>query len=152
VVILGNGGVLPAILSGFTSSTHKIHILCRQPRYDSALRERYPILHWLPWEPTALRELLRESDEKTLLIQATSAPLHGDALQGFAEVMGELNGYFVDLVYGKPSQLYHFALQNKIPCQDGLPMLIEQARVSQECWFGRSLGYEVLWNLLASVA
>jgi shikimate 5-dehydrogenase len=62
--------------------------------------------------------------------------------------MKTFRGVFVDLVYGQPSALLKVATEKGIPSQDGLPMLIEQARASQQYWWGTSVPYsEILKEL-----
>jgi shikimate 5-dehydrogenase len=95
-------------------------------------------------EPQILREVLAHAGRHSLLIQATSAPHFGDDLSRFVVSMQRFSGGFVDLVYGADSALYRAAKNLGIRCQNGLPMLIEQARLSQECWWGRSVEYQAI--------
>jgi shikimate 5-dehydrogenase len=66
------------------------------------------------------------------------------ALKEFTGALSEYQGSLVDLIYDKPSALYFTALHRGIKAQDGLPMLIEQARLSQKLWWGKSASYEDL--------
>lgn len=148
VLILGSGGVLPALLSCFMESLPEVYVMRRSSTHDAPLSALYPKIRFLPWEPSYAQELLKDAGQDTLFIQASSAPLYGESLQSFIPALDDFTGYFVDLVYGKASQLYFYAKDRKIPCQEGLPMLIEQARLAQEIWFGRSISFEAMWDLL----
>jgi shikimate dehydrogenase len=79
-----------------------------------------------------------------LLVQATSAPVHGEMMNELVPALDRFSGTFVDLVYGQPSALFHRSLSMGLPTQDGEAMLIEQARLSQEIWWGRSASWEIL--------
>jgi len=151
IVILGAGGVLPALLRCFADFAPEIYVLRRKSSGDEGLKALNPTLRFFDWQPSELCTLLKGAGSETLLIQASSAPLRGDSLVNFADAMKGFGGVFVDLVYGTPSHLFYQAQEMKLPCQDGLPMLIEQARLAQELWFDRSLSFESLWEHLAGV-
>lgn len=145
LVILGSGGVLEPILE-VLGDVEEVYVLRRSKK--EVLSQHCPHLQLCDWDLPTLERLLKGGERETLCIQASSAPLNGDDLSSFVPAMEAFSGSFVDLVYGKPSQLFHEAWKKKIPCQDGLPMLIEQARLCQEIWFGKSLSFEELWNFL----
>jgi shikimate 5-dehydrogenase len=86
---------------------------------------------------------------KALLIQCTSAPLRGDDLARFCPAIKYLKGGFVDLVYGSPSALLAEAESRKIICQDGIPMLIHQALLSQKLWWGRAATFSDIKSVLS---
>ncbi len=148
VVILGAGGVLPAILHSFQETKPSIHILRRAYSTDTFLNEINTKLTFHEWQLESLRPLLEGETEDTILIQASSAPLRGDSLECFVPAMKGFQGVFVDLVYGCPSKLFFEARDKKLKHQDGLPMLIEQARLSQELWFGKSADYKEYMKFL----
>lgn len=142
VIILGAGGAARSLIDYFQSINYtpslKIHA------------RKTP-----PWAPTWAEALTFEKDainsslaptnktqDSTLVIQSTSAPLHGDSLEWLTPCFKGFQGTFVDLVYGNPSHILQHLAQIGASCQDGLAMLIEQARESQKLWFGQSADYE----------
>ena len=72
------------------------------------------------------------------MIQAASAPANGSDMREFIAPFASFVGIFADLIYDHPSALYFDALNRGLKCQDGLAMLIEQARLSQEIWWGHA--------------
>jgi shikimate dehydrogenase len=153
IVILGNGGVVRALLDHIQKefrSFPDVTILRRSDARDAEYLKSYPSLapRLKSWDLTSFDEALKSGGKKTLVIQASSAPLRGDDLSSLAPAMKTFRGVFVDLVYGQPSALLKVATEKGIPSQDGLPMLIEQARASQQYWWGTSVPYsEILKEL-----
>ena len=156
LIILGSGGVTDSLLSLFYErSNHlNIHILRRNGRRDHELRSLVRAKHSLtfyPFAPENLDEILRNCQGENLLIQATSAPGHGDDLSQFIPAMTHFNGAFVDLIYKNPSSLLEHCLKRGIPACDGLPMLIGQALASQQFWWGQSASFEKVYEHMASI-
>ncbi len=147
VVILGSGGVLPSLLSCLGPATD-VHIVRRSASRDAMLSQLRPSLSFWGWNLESVETLFRGAGPETLVIQASSAPTRGDELRCFASAIDDFAGVFVDLVYRTPSCLYFLARKKNLNCQEGLPMLIEQARASQELWFGQSVDFESLWDYL----
>ena len=154
IVFLGNGGAVLGILEFLTSffeTAPNIHVLRRNKTRDnhfrSAVPHGYPI-GFYSFEPEELSKLIGNRGGETLVVQATSAPSVGDPLSEFAPAMAAFSGVFVDLTYGSFSGLLAAAEHRGIPCQDGLSMLVEQARLSQKLWWGDSLGSDALHSLL----
>lgn len=147
VIILGNGGVCAALLHYFQREklpVKKISILRRNASRDQRLVEINARFCQLSFHDFTLQNLVQVTGEDSscqLLIQATSAPQYDDDLQHFCPALMGFSGTFVDLVYGQPSALYREAKAKGIPCQDGLPMLIEQALLGQEIWWGKHAPY-----------
>jgi shikimate dehydrogenase len=152
VVFLGAGGAVLSILEHFAAMAKeggkippKVAVLRRSNTWDQALTDaiagtaKLAIFDFLP---SNLSSHLVGHGEDTLLVQATSAPLHGDYLSDYLVALDSFQGCLVDLVYGRPSDLYFRALAKGLLVQDGEPMLIEQARLSQEIWWGRSASYQ----------
>ncbi len=157
VTVLGNGGACRALLYFFCQQRlplRKITILRRQARHDQALARindgRYQ-LSCADFKLAQLQHALATSDSHHLLIQATSAPLHGDDLRRFCPALENFRGTLVDLVYNQPSALYHAAQARQLTCQDGLPMLIEQARLGQQLWWGQCAPYDAIAEHLHSL-
>lgn len=145
-IFLGSGGVVDAIMDQLAC---RVDCLARTP--GQATRERQS-MH--PWDPRSLLALLENSGPGTILIQATPAPLRGDKMTEFAKALrasGRNSGlWFIDLCYGKTSGILDVALEAGIPAQDGLPMLVGQARASQEIWWGKSAPYQVILDAIPS--
>ena len=148
VVVLGSGGAAVAVLAHLgrvrAASLPAVHVLRRTPARDADVRAALPPATPLTFgEMTAegLAAALRGKDERTLLVQATSAPQKGDDLRELVPALTDFSGVVSDLVYAKPSALYFAAVAKDLTAQDGEAMLIEQARLSQELWWGRSAPY-----------
>ncbi|MFW7378109.1 MAG: shikimate dehydrogenase family protein [Oligoflexus sp.] len=155
MIILGNGGAAVALAQYALQNDlcRSCHVLRRSAEKDQ---------HWFAhidknrlsfyqFEPQDLSQILAMGVHgPSLVVQATSAPLRGDNLEHFARELEVFDGAFVDITYGHDSALLTRASKLGIPCQDGLPMLIEQARESQRLWWGQSASYEELSQLVAS--
>lgn len=151
LVVLGAGGAAQAVIQHALSipdtSLQKVVVLRRNGNHDgilSVLTRGRVELNCLQWAPEGLRQALQTSKHtRSLLVQAASVSnTHAPALQEFTDALIGFSGAFVDLIYDKPSALYFSALHHGIKAQDGLPMLIEQARLSQKLWWGRSASYD----------
>lgn len=156
IVFLGNGGAVSAILEHISrefETCPEVVILRRSSRKDREMLDHLPDgfpIRLSDFNPPHLAFEIGGRGGETLLVQATSAPLFGDSLSGFADAMANFHGVFVDLIYGTPSAMLKKANLLGIPCQDGLPMLMEQARLSQERWWGKSLSYHDLNQYLTT--
>lgn len=156
LVFLGNGGAVFAIIEYIFSQHQKlkkpdITVLRRNREKDKALLSlvgENAKCRILDFYPQSLEDELKIESGKTLLVQATSAPIRGDRLESFVPAVSSLNGAVVDITYGKHSYILDRALEIGISGQDGLPMLIEQARLSQEYWWGEAAPYELLWDVI----
>lgn len=155
VVFLGCGGVVSAILSYITKrfeNSPEIAIVRRSPTQDERVRSFLPNdfpLKFFDFKPSQFEKIIRHAGGETLVVQATSAPHRGDDLAAFVPALQDFKGVFVDLVYGRASALLEAAQNKGIPCQDGLPMLIEQARLSQRLWWGEALDYQRVFDFLS---
>ena len=76
------------------------------------------------------------------MVQATSAPSHGYDLSEFIPALSSFEGLFCDLLYSTPSKIFSVLQEQGHLVLDGLPMLIEQALLSQKIWWGKSASYE----------
>jgi len=154
VVILGSGGVTLAILEYLknSSSLKDITVIRRNSERDAALKNALlpneKIIKFLPFEPDSLKSMLFNKSDDTLLIQATNAPYHGDDLSAFCPGLDDFSGVVVDLIYSTPSALLTRAKELGLISQDGLPMLIEQALLSQRMWWGQSAEYQSIFEML----
>jgi shikimate dehydrogenase len=150
ILILGNGGATSSLLSHFNQlkPLPEIFIFRRSHKRDAEMLEEFPFLAGKILDlatSTVSQELSRAQDPyKDLVIQATKAPQVGDSMNQFIPVFLNFVGTFVDLVYHEPSAIFKVLEKRGSSCQDGLPMLIEQARQSQQLWWGRMGDYEAI--------
>jgi len=101
---------------------------------------------------TTLQNDSETNPQKILVVQGTSAPSQGDGLSELIPAFDEFSGTFVDMVYGHPSQIFYSLKNRGLKVQDGTAMLIEQARLSQQLWWGHALDYATLLGALNSRA
>jgi shikimate dehydrogenase len=156
VIILGSGGSTQAILGAITDALKEKPIVTvihrRSGKNDADLRRA---ISKTPVQMLTLREMTASAFIDTLqnlaglrklVIQATSAPKHGDRLESYAKAvkMLEAKDLLVDIIYDDPSELYMECIRQGLNCLDGLPMLIEQARLSQHLWWRKAANYEDL--------
>ncbi len=156
VIVLGSGGAVSALVDEMSlyDNIKSITIIRRSREQDDHIKSIAGALklRFTPFAPEFLAASLKVESENTLIIQATSAPLKGNDLGSFANAISPFKGVIVDIVYGKPSTFINKAVELGIPYQDGLPMLIEQARLSQELWWGKSADYQAIKEHLESQA
>lgn len=141
IIFIGGGGATTGILAHLESLPFKgqIKVLARQtfpPIFQNLKISHHPLTS------TLLEQELRNKKENCLLIQATSAPHRGDNMQNLCEAMRDFKGVVVDLCYGKVSNVLKAAQAAQLKAQDGIPMLIEQARAAQEIWWGKAAPFE----------
>lgn len=158
LICMGSGGAAQAIAEHFAThhaeTLKQVVLVRRSDRNDrifaKMLAAKNISLKLLPWAPESLTAAVAQisTHEHTLCVQASSAPQQGDDLKEWCPAFQTYTGNFVDLIYDKPSALYYDALQRNLKAQDGLPMLIEQARLSQKIWWGKAAPYEDLWQSL----
>lgn len=152
VTILGSGGAAQAILRYFLHEQKgrlkKIFVIRRSADRDQTIRDivqNSATVEFLEWSSESLKHALAHTSKDGLCIQAaTVSQSAAPALQDFVPAVTDYHGPFVDLIYDKPTALYFAALHNGNKAQDGLPMLIEQARLSQKLWWGTCASYEDL--------
>ena len=156
VILLGNGGVVTALMryiGQIFEHRPEIFIFRRDTSRDELHRRLlapgHPI-YFKCMDRAELTSALANRTGETLVVQATSAPLMGDAFQEYSDCFNSFYGYYVDLCYGKTACFLQQMRAKGLPCQDGIPMLIEQARLSQEFWFNCSAPYQVIEKALVS--
>lgn len=149
LVLLGNGGSALALVEYFftlkDTRLQSVSIIRRDPSKDCQFEKFVSSfqMEFLDWRPTNLSPVLDHAPgPDTLLVQATSAPSQGERLSDWRAALVNFSGSVVDLVYDSPSDIYFEALHRGLKCQDGLAMLIEQARLSQEIWWGKSAPFD----------
>ena len=136
VILLGFGGAAQGLADymealGFRGS---LIAMSRRGSVPGYAHVRFEAFH-----PDVLRALIKEYP-RALLVQCTNAPQKGDDLRAFS--LKGLQGPFVDIIYGaNTSALLQEARTLGLKCQDGLPMLIHQALLSQKLWWGDAAPY-----------
>lgn len=146
-IFMGYGGAAKALISKiqFERPQQSVFVMQRNLSADAIGASR---IQRVKFEASELETLLKKYPD-SLLIQCTSAPLRGDNLSRFCPVLKSLRGGFVDLVYGSPSALLAESAKLKIPCQDGISMLIHQALLSQKLWWGRAASFSAIKSVVA---
>lgn len=154
IIILGSGGVVTSLLE-FLSEKNFSGIISIFSRSENSKYYFNSSTFLISQYRINLQEFSIQIDKmtsnKSLIIQATSAPTHGDTLEYLVPALDRYYGQFVDLVYAKPSALYFHCRNKKLKCQKGLPMLIEQARLTQKIWWGDSAPYEKISDYLEQI-
>ena len=155
VVILGSGGVATCLFEHISLSGKafpEIVVLRRSGAKDALLRGLLPRqqkVHFAEMTPENLQHYASKgASENTLILQATSAPTYGKLLEDFVPSIKDFKGSFVDLCYGVTSKLLTACQKRGLPSQDGIAMLIEQARLSQQYFWGESASYELIEKTL----
>ncbi len=144
-VFVGAGGAVESILSYWKESG----VL---PKVWVFARSRKEPIQGIPVQPLELeilKNILNGKSQDTLLIQATSAPIQGNDLKDFLPAIASFYGVISDLIYKTPSSWISFHRSRGLPAQDGFSMLIEQARASQELWWGRSVSESELGEVVS---
>jgi len=154
VVILGNGGVVFSLLEALRSQekSPRVTVLRRDSTRDVALQAVDPEVSFMPFTPTGLREAFSKAPHlTTLLVQASSASdLVWDDFKGEIDVF---SGSYMDLAYGdRVAPLFSWMKTKGQPCEDGLLMLLEQARISESAWWGEAPGLIDLLRAMEEVA
>jgi shikimate dehydrogenase len=154
VITLGSGGAIQSILREMSGDKYRpldlMVIHRRSKNHDSAILNSIGhlnsnIITMRQMSPESFTDTLKHSSGlKRLIIQGTSAPNQGDNLSSYRDSLLFLtkDDLFVDLNYSNPSQLYHDCNSRDLNALDGLPMLIEQARLSQFLWWGKAATHE----------
>lgn len=152
VVFLGNGGAALALYEHFLQvSQRPLIVLRRTADRDASWRKPVGRVEFHDLNAATLEAVCRRFP-KNLLLQTTSAPLHADRLDYLLAGLDLFQGTFVDLVYGKTSALLDYLKIKGLPAQDGLPMLIGQALLGQQLWWGKSAAFSDVEAMLRSCA
>jgi shikimate dehydrogenase len=141
LVFLGNGGAALALYEHFLKvSQRPIIVLRRTAERDAGWTKPQGRVEFLDLNARTL-DAVCQRYPRHLLLQSTSAPLHGDRLEHLLPGLDSFQGSFVDLVYGKTSALLDVLRAKGLPVQDGLPMLIGQALLGQKLWWGKAANF-----------
>lgn len=147
-IFMGYGGAAKALVAKVRQLRPQQPLVIMQRNRSAELQiDGHSILQ-ANFDPLEFEALLKLHPE-SLVIQCTSAPLRGDDLSRFCPALKGFKGTFVDLVYGSPSALLSESHRLGIACQDGIPMLIHQALLSQKLWWGQSASFSDIKTALA---
>jgi shikimate 5-dehydrogenase len=146
MVFIGAGGAVTAILEFLAADKAEmpsVKVLRRSSSKDSEMKKIVgKKASFIDLSVENLTEELNGKGSETLLVQASSAPLHGDDLSSYVPALNAFGGVVCDLIYSNPSKLYFAALNRDLAALDGEAMLIEQARAAQKIWWGKAASYE----------
>jgi shikimate dehydrogenase len=158
IIVLGCGGFVLSLLEHLQEHQYKkeIFIVRRSNKKDIEIKNNFGRLDLAFVDIEAsinLKKILQSSSQDILCIQATNAPQQGDDLKYLIENFMSFKGVFFDLLYAKPSSIYRFCKQdNSKTSLTGLSMLIEQALLAQNIWWGEQAPYEKILNLVQPLA
>ena len=146
LIILGNGGAAVALFEFWQAKFPHCHVwvLRRDGRRDQLFKGA----QLFDLTPDTLATALAGDSKQALLVQATSAVRKGDKLECFIPALANFAGIYVELDYDHHSLLYTHVKAKGLRCQDGLPMLIEQARLAQKLWWGEAAPSDYLYELM----
>lgn len=157
LLILGNGGAALAVADTWKKTYPELSItVFRRANNKDPLWEKIlgtDRLSFFPFDPQILGSQISKASARqpVLVVQASSAPLHGDDLSEFIPAFSSFNGSFLDMTYGeKTSAILKDLMLRGCPANDGLPMLVEQALASQMLWWGQSDTYDQVYKDLKS--
>ena len=149
LVILGNGGAALALSIAWQKyyPNSELVVLRRNVAKDDNFLRLVPDTRFLPMTSDALEQEI--SSGNVLLVQATSAPLHGDDLGWLCAPLSRLSGGFIDMLYGGyESALFKKCNELGLRCYNGIGMLVGQALESQKLWWSKSANYELVMSEL----
>ena len=144
VVMLGAGGAARGVAAALAGmGVGRLVIANRTPGRASALQQQYPAI---ATATSITRDDLAEAlSRTTLLINATSAGLHGDETPISVALLDSLppSAVVYDLIY-RPTALLRAAQERGLRTVDGLGMLIHQGALAWEAWTGRTAPLDVM--------
>lgn len=124
IMILGAGGATRGVLPALMRS-EVAHIIIVNRNFNKAKQLEQQRVSACSWDNIAHHSC-------DLIINATSAALHGEALP-----LPDLSASWAyDMTYGQNSAFQDWARQRGMAFADGWSMLCEQARLSFAHWFG----------------
>ncbi len=145
VIFLGNGGAALGIYDFLRRKKleQSYIVLRRNSRRDYLWQGEGSKVCLIDFSVESLSRLLAQY-RHALLIQCTNAPQNGDGLEALLPALAPFEGTFVDLLYSKTSALLTDAQKKGLPAQDGLAMLIGQALLAQDLWWGQSMEFKAV--------
>jgi len=146
VVLLGAGGAARAVAAALIGmNVGRLIIANRTPERAAAMQRQYPAIATATG--IADRDLTDALPTIALLINATSAGLHGDEIPIAAELLNLLppSAVVYDLIY-RPTALLRAVQERNLRAVDGLGMLIHQGALAWEVWTGHTAPLDVMWQ------
>jgi shikimate dehydrogenase len=152
VVVLGAGGAARGVIAALVvMDAGRIVIANRTLARAEAIAAVYPdrSIATTALTDERLPEAMRAA---TLLVNATSAGLHGDDTPIPLDLLDSLpkNAAVYDLIY-RPTALLRAATIRGLNAIDGLGMLIYQGAFSWEAWTGQTAPLEAMWEAIRAV-
>jgi shikimate dehydrogenase len=150
VVMLGAGGAARGVAAALAGmGVGRLVIANRTPERALAIQQQYPTVA-IAMGITDL-DLVSVLPTTTLLINATSAGLHGDETPISVALLDVLppSAAVYDLIY-RPTTLLRAAEERGLRAVDGLGMLIHQGALAWEAWTGRTAPLDVMWQAARS--
>lgn len=142
VALLGAGGAAAGVLAAIESwPGATVRLWTRTRERAHALGSRFAC-------DVAERVEVALADA-TLIVNATPLGLRDDdAFPAAIEALPP-HGAVLDLVYRRgETRWVHSARAAGHRASDGLPMLVEQAALAEECWFGGEADREAMWSAI----
>jgi shikimate dehydrogenase len=145
VALIGAGGGAAAVLRAIEGWPEtEVRLYTRTPERGERLLQRFKVKNTMASSPEAAVA------DATLVVNATPIGLAGDAMPVRVDVLPAGSAVF-DLAY-RPGEtaFVRAARAAGHRAKDGLTMLIEQAALAFELWFGVKPDRRVMWNAVAS--
>jgi shikimate dehydrogenase len=146
VVLLGAGGAARGVAAALMGmGVGRLVIANRTPEHARAIQRQYPATATATG--IASRDLVATLPDTALLINATSAGLHGDETPIPPDLLVHLpqSAAVYDLIY-RPTTLLRAARERGLRAVDGLGMLIHQGALAWEAWTGRIAPLDIMWQ------
>lgn len=140
VALIGAGGAAAAVLAATERwLDSSVAITARRREAAAAVAARFPHATVATTDDDAL-------DAATLVVNATPIGLRDDALPVPVHALPP-NAAVLDLVYRRGETPWvHAARARGHAASDGLPMLVEQAALAFERWFGGRADRDAMWG------
>jgi len=145
VVLLGGGGAARSLAHALVEQGADVTVSARRPEAVTESWPNRPALKLVGWRGEAEREALARA---TLVVNATPLSTSHEPIEPAAI---SAKAHVVDLTYGaEPTAWVEACRARGLSAEDGLGLLVHQARRSLALWFGHdvpleSLGRAVGW-------
>jgi len=156
IVFLGDGGVVAGVMeyvqaSRTSEAAFTIH--ARSSKFaDTLAGKKFSNCITIgEWTSEALSQTLAQKSKETILIQASSAPQKSENLSWLVPALSSYSGDYAELTYNCESALEVEARRKGLRVISGIDMLVEQARKSQDFWWGKSAPTSVILDALNAI-